>query len=136
VPAPSSEIHVPISPGELIDKITILEIKSQRMKDAKKIANVRHELSLLMKTWNDSAFARNDIGAEWTSLREINGKLWTIEDEIRDKERDQRFDARFIELARAVYFTNDERAAVKRKINDKLGSTIVEEKSYADYKAK
>ena len=95
----STEIRVPISPGELIDKITILEIK-----------------------------------AEWTALRDINSKLWVIEDEIRDKERDQQFDARFIELARAVYFTNDERAAVKRKINDKLGSKIVEEKSYKEYK--
>jgi fructose-1,6-bisphosphatase len=132
----TTEIHVPISPGELIDKITILEIKSERMSDAKKVANVRHELSLLMNTWNGSEHARSDIRGEWSSLREINGKLWVIEDEIRDKEREQKFDARFVELARAVYFTNDERAAVKRKINDKLGSKIVEEKSYADYKAK
>jgi hypothetical protein len=130
----TTEIRVPISPGELIDKITILEIKSERMTDAKKVANVRHELSLLMETWSASNHARVDIRSEWTALREINGKLWVIEDEIRDKERDQKFDARFIELARAVYFTNDERAAVKRKINDKLGSKIVEEKSYADYK--
>lgn len=132
----SAEIHVPISPGELIDKITILEIKSERMSDPKKVANVKLELSLLTNTWNGSAYARNDIRAEWASLKEINGRLWVIEDEIRDKEREQKFDARFIELARSVYFINDERAAVKRKINDRLGSKIVEEKSYADYKAK
>ncbi len=132
--ATSTEIHVPISPGELIDKITILEIKSERMADPKKIANVRHELSLLRSTWQSSAYSSANIQAEWAALKDINGKLWIIEDEIRDKERDHQFDARFIELARTVYVTNDERAAVKRKINDKLGSTIVEEKSYRDYK--
>jgi len=132
----TTEIHVPISPGELLDKITILEIKSERMSDAKKVANVKHELSLLMSTWSKSDYARNDVRTEWAALKEINGRLWIIEDEIRDKERDRQFDARFIELARAVYVTNDERAVVKRKINDKLGSKIVEEKSYADYKAK
>jgi hypothetical protein len=136
VPTAATEIRVPISPGELIDKITILEIKSERMTDAKKVANVRHELSLLLATWKDSAFARIDITGEWSALKEINGKLWVVEDDIRDKERAQQFDARFIELARAVYVINDERAAVKRKINEKLGSKIVEEKSYADYKAK
>ena len=132
--AHSTEIRVPISPGELIDKITILEIKSERMTDVKKVANVRHELSLLTSTWQSSAYAAVDIRTEWAALKGINGALWTIEDEIRDKERDRQFDARFIELARAVYVTNDERAAVKRKINDKLGSKIVEEKSYAEYK--
>jgi chorismate mutase len=135
VSAPATEIRVPISPGELIDKITILEIKSERMTDAKKVANVKHELSLLLATWQESPNARIDITAEWAALKAINGKLWVVEDDIRDKERAQQFDARFIELARAVYVINDERAAVKRKINDKLGSKIVEEKSYADYKA-
>jgi hypothetical protein len=130
----TTEIHVPISPGELIDKITILEIKSERMTDAKKVANVRNELSMLLNTWQGSHYATHDIGAEWTALRDINTQLWVIEDDIRDKERDQQFDAKFIELARAVYVTNDERAAIKRKINEKLGSTIREEKSYADYK--
>jgi hypothetical protein len=129
----SAEIKVPISPGELIDKITILEIKSARMTDAAKLANVRTELSLLQATWRDSAFAKHDIDAEWKALRDINAKLWDIEDDIRDKERQRTFDAQFIELARAVYVTNDERAAVKRTINTKLGSTIVEEKSYAKY---
>ena len=132
----TTEIRVPISPGELIDKITILEIKSERMSDAKKVANVKHELSLLTGTWKESAYSRVDISDEWKSLKDINAKLWVVEDDIRDKERAQQFDARFIELARAVYVINDERAAVKRKINDKLGSKIVEEKSYADYRAK
>ncbi len=130
----STEIRVPISPGELIDKIAILEIKSERMSDAKKVANVKHELSLLMTTWKASPYSAIDISIEWSALKNINGKLWVIEDDIRDKERGRQFDARFIELARAVYVTNDERAAIKRKINDKLGSKIVEEKSYADYK--
>ena len=127
------EIQVPISPGELIDKITILEIKSERMSDAKKLDNVRHELSLLKATWQASALSAIDISAEWARLKHINEQLWVIEDDIRDKERSRAFDARFIELARAVYVTNDERAAVKRIINDKLGSKIVEEKSYAKY---
>ena len=130
----TTDIHVPISPGELIDKITILEIKSARMKDPVKVANVRVELGLLQSTWQASAHAAHDIQMEWAELRRINEALWDIEDHIRDKERDQQFDLEFIELARAVYVTNDERAAVKRTINTKLGSRIVEEKSYAKYR--
>lgn len=132
----TTEIRVPISPGELIDKITILEIKAERMTDAKKVANVKLELSMLLATWKESDYSKVDIAAEWKGLREINLKLWIIEDDIRDKERDKQFDARFIELARAVYVTNDERATIKRVINDKLGSKIVEEKSYANYLGK
>ena len=128
-----AEIHVPISPGELIDKITILEIKSERMTDPRKLENVRLELRLLQETWAASHYGNADIAADRQALKQINEKLWVIEDEIRAKERDRAFDARFIELARAVYFTNDERAAIKRRINDALGSAIVEEKSYADY---
>ena len=131
-----AELLVPISPGELIDKITILEIKSQRMTDAAKLHNVRTELSLLTETWKASAYSATDISAEWAGLRNVNGQLWDIEDRIRDKEREDRFDAEFIELARAVYVTNDERAAIKKRINMRLGSLLVEEKSYADYKAK
>ena len=131
-----AELLVPISPGELIDKITILEIKSQRMTDAAKLHNVRTELSLLSGTWQASPFSATDIGAEWTGLREVNARLWDIEDRIRDKERDGLFDAEFIELARAVYVTNDERAALKKRINTRLGSALVEEKSYADYRKK
>jgi len=128
-----TEILVPISPGELIDKITILEIKSERMSDPKKVANVRLELDLLKSTWQRSDYAQTDISHEWANLRRINEKLWVVEDDIRDKERAQAFDARFIELARAVYVINDERAAVKRVINERLGSKIVEEKSYQPY---
>ena len=131
-----AELLVPISPGELIDKITILEIKSQRMTDAAKLHNVRTVLSLLTETWKASAYSATDISAEWAGLRDVNGQLWDIEDRIRDKEREDRFDAEFIELARAVYVTNDERAAIKKRINMRLGSLLVEEKSYADYKAK
>jgi hypothetical protein len=130
-----SEISVPVSPGELLDKITILRIKSSRMSDANKVANVRIELKVLEETWSTSAYAKADISADVTALLLVNERLWVIEDNIRDKERAQEFDADFIRLARAVYFENDERAAIKRRINSKLGSTIVEEKSYAEYKS-
>src|SRR5271154_6346349 len=129
-----SDIKVPISPGEMLDKITILRIKSARMTDPKKLANVRLELDALQTTWGASAYALSDIEAEMTALLEVNERLWVIEDDIRDKERAQAFDAEFIRLARAVYFENDERAAVKRRINTVLGSGIVEEKSYRNYK--
>jgi len=130
-----AEIAVPVSPGELIDKLTILEIKSERMSDAKKLANVKLELNLLSDTWAKSDYAKIDISMEWSELKRINAELWDIEDQIRDEERHQRFGDEFIRLARAVYFINDDRAAVKRQINDKLGSKIVEEKSYASYKS-
>ena len=126
-------IHVPVSPGEVLDKITILEIKSERMTDPDKVANVRVELKLLRETWaaniNDDEVIR-DLHAQ---LKEINEALWEIEDDIRDKERAKEFDERFIELARAVYFTNDRRSEVKKKLNLHLGSQIIEEKSYQDY---
>lgn len=130
-----SLISAPISFGELIDKITILEIKSERISDASKLANVRDELQLLVRLWNMDEHSRTDISGERAELKRINEALWEIEDEIRLKERDRAFDARFIELARAVYQTNDRRAAVKRAINLKLGSRLVEEKSYQDYAA-
>lgn len=132
-----STLQVPVSPGELIDKITILEIKAARIHDAGKLKNVRTELDLLTATWQDSAFARGaSIAAEWEGLRRVNEALWDIEDRIRIKESEAAFDAEFIELARAVYITNDERARLKRVINDRLGSLLVEEKSYADYQRK
>ncbi len=130
-----SLLSVPISHGELIDKLTILEIKSERMTDPAKLANVREELELLDATWANDAASATDISAERAELKRINEALWEIEDEIRLKEKNQAFDARFIELARAVYITNDRRAAVKRAINEKLGSRLVEEKSYQDYGA-
>jgi hypothetical protein len=129
------DILVPISPGELLDKITILRIKAARMTDAAKVANVKHELGLLEKTWKDSGAASVDLGGDEAELTRINEMLWVIEDEIRDEEHAQRFGEKFIELARSVYVTNDERAAIKKRVNAKLGSTIVEEKSYKPYKA-
>jgi len=131
-----AELLVPISPGELIDKITILEIKSERIQDAAKLHNVRTELALLTDTWKASPFSATDISADWSALRDVNAKLWDIEDDIRDKERAGDFGPGFIELARAVYFTNDVRAAIKRRINTALGSVLVEEKSYSDYTRK
>jgi hypothetical protein len=95
---------------------------------------VRHELEALEQTWKSSAFASVDIEGELNALLEVNQRLWTIEDDIRDKERAGTFDADFIRLARAVYIENDERAAIKKRVNLKLGSTLVEEKSYAHYK--
>jgi hypothetical protein len=129
-----SDITVPVSPGELLDKITILRIKSNRMRDPGKLANVRSELTVLEETWSASAYADTDISADVAALLQVNERLWIIEDDIRDKERAQAFDSEFIRLARAVYFENDERAAIKRRINVRLGSNIVEEKSYAQYK--
>ena len=130
-----SLISVPVSFGELIDKITILEIKSAHIRDPGKLANVRAELDLLNATWAQNPAARTDIGTERARLKAVNETLWDIEDRIRLKEKAQAFDAQFVELARAVYFRNDERAAVKREINQKLGSQLVEEKSYANYSA-
>ena len=127
------DILVPISPGELLDKITILRIKAARISDASKVANVRHELTLLETTWRDSGAAAVDLTAEEAGLTRVNEKLWVIEDEIRDEERARRFGEKFIELARAVYFINDERAAIKKRVNTLLGSSIVEEKSYKQY---
>lgn len=127
------DILVPISPGELLDKITILRIKAARMKDPDKVANVRHELTLLEKTWKDSGAVGVNLGTAEADLTRVNEKLWVVEDEIRDEERAKRFTEKFIELARAVYFTNDERAAIKKRVNTLLGSSIVEEKSYQQY---
>ncbi|MCC7200130.1 MAG: hypothetical protein IT483_11515 [Gammaproteobacteria bacterium] len=129
-----SEILVPVSPGEMLDKVTILRIKSARMSDPAKLANVRLELDMLERTWAASPYAGADVAADVAALQAVNERLWVIEDDIRDKERAQEFDARFIELARSVYFENDERAAIKKRINTALGSKIVEEKSYAAYK--
>jgi len=126
-------IHVPVSPGEVLDKITILEIKSERITDPEKLANVRTELSFLLQTWKETINEDDTIRSLHTQLKEINEALWDIEDDIRDKERAREFDDRFIELARAVYFTNDRRSAVKKELNLHLGSQIIEEKSYQDY---
>ncbi len=128
-----SQISVPVSIGELIDKITILEIKSERIDDIEKLKNINKELTLLSNTWNSSSYAANDISNERAQLKSVNEALWDIEDQIRLKEGQGQFDKTFIELARAIYINNDKRAAIKREINTILGSDIFEEKSYADY---
>ena len=129
-----NEIQIPISPGELLDKITILEIKAERISDPVKVANVKTELDMLSKVWSETVEADAEITALSAELKSINEALWEIEDDIRDEERNKRFGERFIELARAVYVTNDDRANAKKKVNLHLNSTIVEEKSYQDYK--
>ena len=126
------DILVPVSPGELLDKITILRIKVERTTDASKRANVRHELTALEDVWDRVGVAGLDADVE--ALAAVNARLWDIEDQIRDKERQQVFDAEFIALARSVYMENDARAAIKKRINTALGSRIVEEKSYSDYR--
>ena len=128
------DILVPVSPGELLDKITILRIKVARIVDASKLANVRLELELLEKTWQDSGCAAFDVARYEHALQAVNERLWDVEDLIRDKEAKQTFDREFIELARAVYVANDERAAIKKRINLQLGSRLVEEKSYKQYR--
>jgi len=126
-------ILVPVSPGEVLDKITILEIKSERMTDEEKLRNVRTELSLLNATWNEQISSDDTVIRLHAELKRINEALWEIEDDIRDKEKVREFDQRFIDLARSVYVTNDKRAAAKKELNLHLGSEIVEEKSYQDY---
>ena len=130
---PMSEILVPVSFGELLDKIAILQIKSERMTDPAKLANVRNELTALEKTWAAHPAAGQDIATLRAELKAVNERLWVIEDDIRLKEKAQAFDDVFIKLARSVYFENDVRARVKKDINLALGSAYVEEKSYQDY---
>ena len=130
-----SEILVPVSFGELLDKIAILQIKSERMSDEAKLANVRNELSALENTWMAHPAAGQNIVDLRAQLKAVNERLWVIEDDIRIKEKAQEFDAEFIRLARAVYFENDDRARIKKDINLALGSSYVEEKSYQDYRA-
>ena len=129
-----NEILIPISPGELLDKITILQIKAERITDPVKVANVKTELDMLSQVWDESVESDDVITALSAELKSINERLWEIEDDIRDEERNRRFGERFVELARAVYVTNDDRANAKKKVNLHLNSTIVEEKSYQDYK--
>lgn len=136
-----TDILVPISAGELLDKITILRIKSRRMQDEAKLANVRRELEALERTCQQAlgvsiaqpGAASAALAAEVGALERVNADLWEIEDRIREHEAAGRFDASFIELARAVYLRNDERAAIKRRINIALGSALIEEKSYRPY---
>ena len=130
-----SELLVPVSYGELLDKIAILEIKSERMSDPEKLANVRKELTALERIWMAHPPSKTDIVELRAKLKAVNERLWVIEDDIRVQEKAQAFDAEFIRLARAVYFENDERARIKKDINLALGSDYVEEKSYQDYRS-
>ena len=125
-------INIPISLGELIDKISILVIKEKKIKDEKKNNLIREELTLLRKTLNEAA-NNNSINNYLNQLIDVNSALWKIEDEIRDCEKNKKFDQKFIELARSVYITNDRRAEIKLEINNKFGSKIVEVKSYTKY---
>jgi hypothetical protein len=127
-------LKVEISVGEFLDKMTILEIKSERIEDPQKLQNVKKELDLLRKTWSESKYDAADIADTLRDLRSVNEMLWDIEDQIRLKEAAQSFDGEFVRLARSVYQTNDRRAAIKRELNRVLGSDLVEEKSYPDYK--
>ena len=125
-------VNIAISLGELVDKISILLIKEKNISDEKKLSKVHEELSLLKKTLNHK-INDNNIKNYLNKLVEINTKLWKIEDDIRDCERNKKFDKIFIDLARSVYVTNDKRSEIKNEINKKFGSTIVEVKSYKKY---
>ena len=132
----ATSLLIPASVGELIDKITILEIKQQRISDAAKQHNIARELVALMQVVEQQQQLGYPVGALAELGRElsvVNQQLWGIEDDIRACERQADFGPRFVELARAVYHRNDERAAIKRRINEQCGSDLVEEKSYAAY---
>ena len=126
-------IKIDVSVGEIMDKLTILEIKSEKIQDEAKLANVCKERDNLLPAIDQPAYQTDEVRQLVAKLKDINLKLWEIEDEIRLKEADKSFDEGFIELALSVYFTNDERAAVKKQINLATGSALVEEKSYEDY---
>lgn len=124
-------MKIEVANGEVVDKYTILAIKLEKITDAAKLENIRREHDLLTEALNALGLAADD--PDLAALRAVNLKLWEIEDQIRRKEADRRFDQEFIELARSVYVSNDERAELKRRINLKTGSVLVEEKDYAAY---
>jgi len=124
---------IPISWGELLDKITILKIKLENITSKNALENVEQELKKLQSILTQYCPKTMETTQLEGELRQINQQLWDIEDKIRDKERNHAFDDEFIQLARSVYITNDERSRIKRKINDMFGSELVEEKSYAKY---
>ena len=129
----ASAIRIEVAPGELIDKLTILEIKRERIQDPTKRANVEVELGALQSAYDGVVRSTDALLALRSQLRDVNTRLWDIEDEIRDCERLQDFGPRFVALARAVYHTNDRRSQIKREINVLLGSSLIEEKSYRPY---
>jgi len=133
-PAPSvAAVRIDVAPGELLDKITILEIKAENIADRDKLANVRHELDTLTTARASSLPDSRALDRLTADLKAVNARLWAIEDAIRACERADDFGPAFIQLARDVYRTNDRRAAIKRQVNDLLGAAIVEEKSYTAY---
>ena len=125
-------INTPVSLGELLDKISILIIKEKNIVDDQKQYHIKNELDFLNKTLEDS-ISRSKVKEYIEKLIEINSKLWLIEDDIRDCERKKQFDQKFIDLARAIYITNDRRSEIKLEINKKFGSKLVEVKSYEKY---
>jgi hypothetical protein len=127
-------IQATISVGEFLDKLCILRIKSERIQDRVKLEHVRKELSVLQETWERSPYAGLDMRSDLAELKRVNERLWEIEDQIREHEGRGEFGPCFVELARAVYLNNDERAAIKRRINERSGSLFVEEKSYHEYR--
>lgn len=127
-------LKIPVSPGELLDKLTILEIKSERIDDSDKLVNICHELALLQAVWGQADQDSEALRTLRAELKHVNETLWVIEDDIRMCENAACFDDRFIELARSVYITNDKRSDLKKQINRALGSAITEEKSYQDYR--
>ena len=129
-------LSVPVSVGEIVDKVTILEIKAARITDPGKLQNITAELESLRPLVSGGVFDKQEVRALTDALRAVNGELWDIEDNIRAEEAGGRFGDRFIELARAVYVTNDRRADLKKQINLATGSDLVEEKSYEDYSGK
>ncbi len=126
-------VNVALSVGELIDKITILKLKIKFIKNKEQLKNINNELDILKPLLKENKLETDEINQLTNQLYEINLKLWKIEDDLRDKERKSEFDDEFIALARSVYFTNDNRAEIKKKINLSSGSTLLEEKSYAKY---
>ncbi len=126
-------IGIEVGPGELIDRLTILEIKRERIRDARKLANVEREFISLTEAFEAALRPSAALRALRSELRVVNARLWEIEDEIRDCERRQDFGPSFVSLARAIYRNNDLRAGIKREINELLGSALIEEKSYAPY---
>jgi len=129
-----SLVSTPISVGELLDKVTILEIKQEKISDPEKLKNVQHELSLLETICEQEALLSPDVLKKKQALKTVNLRLWAIEDDIRIKEKKSEFDDEFIQLARSVYFENDDRADIKKQINLMTGSALIEEKSYQDYR--
>ena len=129
-------IQVEISVGEFLDKLTILQIKSQRITDGAKLKNVHKELGFLQKIWDRFPDKTSEVFSLVDKLKQVNETLWDIEDKIRIKESEKNFDEEFVSLARFIYLTNDERARIKRELASLLGSDFIEEKSYADYSSK